>query len=321
MKYIFTFVLFTISFYGFSQRNYQTDTIYYSDDTRYEYLEPHLKVGQVTTYRVLKIDIDIENGDTTKHEKSENVFSYSVIEQNDTSYFVELTLDDESWENILFERKQPDKIWQPKEVPPLIFQLNKRGDVFQIYNCREIYDYLLPFIHKQVDYNREIGETGSWMRFIEGLAERLKDCDALTLNFSANLNFLHQLYGTPVPIDSILKYELKTVGNENHEVMSIYMKINKEKLPDGQTKYLISEDKERGPTAMDQFYQSILEFAMEIDSTVAQEKVEYGHSDFSYIIFDEYNFPIKMSTERSSFMNRNKKNEQDYYLFIIEKVD
>ena len=94
------------------------DTSFYSTNIRYEYLVPKFEVGQKATFNVSKVDVDMENGDTTKNKKQENTFSYSVTGKNDTAFIVDLKLDNETWEGILFDKDQPEKIWGPSGPDP-----------------------------------------------------------------------------------------------------------------------------------------------------------------------------------------------------------
>ncbi|HFA50306.1 MAG TPA: hypothetical protein ENJ95_14940 [Bacteroidetes bacterium] len=317
----FLTIIFVIVFeYCHSQPNYQTDTTIYSIDTRHECLVPKVEIGQKAIYKITKTDIEIENGDTTKNEKKENIFSYAITGKNDTAYFVELKIDDEMWESILFSKKQPNKNWHPEEVPQLIFQINNKGDRYELTNCEEVYDYILPFMYGRTEYYRSTGETGSWMRHMESLPEKAKDCSFLSKIFTGELNFLHQLYGTPVPVDGILKYKIEKSHEGETDKITLYMKVVKENLSKGNVKYQMEEDREKGMTLQDQFFEEMKEMAIRMDSTLAHQKIEMNSRDFNYLVFDKYNFPLKVYREINSVYIRGESKKEDFNFYEIEKV-
>ena len=109
MKYILLFLLSLIIANAWAQSERQMDTTFYSSDKRYEFIYPKINIGETATNKVTKIDVKILNGDTTKLEQSENIFSYSVNGKNDTDYYIEFVIDDKKWETILFEKGMPEK--------------------------------------------------------------------------------------------------------------------------------------------------------------------------------------------------------------------
>ena len=321
MKFFNSFTLLFLSFVLFSQTNPKMDTIYYSTDTRFEYLAPNVEVGDKSVFQLTRIDISINDGDTIRDARKNGVFSYEIIGKGETFYLAEIILDSILWKDLLFDNNQPVIHWRPKKVSNLIYQINNKGDYFKIYNCEEVYDFVLPFVNQKMDFYKGHEDEKWMMRYLNALPEKLKDCEYLGKSIFNDLIFIHQLYGMPLPVKDTLKYELRPTTIEDDMDFSVYYKIIKENLPNKTVKFSFGEDDNKGKMAMDHFSDAMLKMFSKMDSTLATEEIINKNTQTDYLIFDRKNFPTEVFREIKNYRKTKSGEKQGYFLYKIKKID
>lgn len=285
MRYVFGLVLMCNALVLFSQELFTVyDTSFYSQDSSYVLLVPEYVEGELYTYEVIDYNLRVKDGDTLTNRNSVSQFSFLHESANPKEINIELFLEDEYWKKIiLFDSLYSS--WTNDSIPEVHLKYLHLENNFNLENHEPISDYIKEYIHEAKNHFENDSLADTWdVKVANTYFDKCKDSTVVRnwLTFSSDPWTLFTYYSFMFPENKQVRYELKQ-KRDGYSTSTYYL-VTKDEIENGNLKFTISEDLEKGKNSSDRRFDRLLESFSDLDTSYTSRNYKSETVDETYVI-------------------------------------